>query len=282
MMRTVESPDAIRAAVREERAVGRSIALVPTMGALHEGHRSLIAAARAEHDVVILSIFVNPLQFDRTQDLDRYPRDLEADLDSARDVGVDLCFTPAPVAMYPDGEPVVRVDAGSLGGMLEGASRPGHFTGLATVVTKLLVLTCPDAAYFGEKDFQQLVVVRRLVADLCLPTVIVGRPIVREPDGLALSSRNRRLSVAEREAATVLHAAIVAGRSALASGAGRTEVEATMAGTVRAEPLARLDYAVVTGPSLEVPSEPLTGSLRLLIAAEVGPVRLIDNLEASV
>ncbi|MCU1495661.1 MAG: pantoate--beta-alanine ligase [Acidimicrobiaceae bacterium] len=280
-MRIIDEPGDVTATLRAERAAGRSVGLVPTLGALHQGHASLVAAARAAHDVVVLSVFVNPLQFDRADDLARYPRDLEADAAFAAAAGVDVCFAPSAHQMYPGGEPVVRVDPGRLGGVFEGASRPGHFSGVATVVTKLLALTAPDAAYFGEKDYQQLVIVRRLTADLSMPIEIVGCPTVREPDGLAVSSRNRRLSPRERSAAAVLHRALVEGRDAAAGGAARAEVESAMAKVVGSEPLATLDYVAVTDPVLEIPGDPLSGRLRLLVAAEVGPVRLIDNVEAS-
>jgi pantoate--beta-alanine ligase len=276
-VRVVAEPAELVALVRSARAAGRSVGLVPTMGALHEGHGALIAAARARHDLVVLSIFVNPLQFDRAEDLERYPRDAAGDETFAKAAGVDVCFAPSQDAMYAAGEPVVRVDAGRLGERLEGASRPGHFGGVATVVTKLLALAAADAAYFGEKDYQQLVVVRRLVADLSIPTEIVGCETVREPDGLALSSRNRRLSPPQRQAAAVLHRALEAGGLAIAKGASRAEAETAMAELVRAEPLAALDYAVVTDAELAVPPEPLTGPLRLLVAASFGAVRLIDN-----
>lgn len=280
-MKVVEAASDLVATVRDARRAGQSIGLVPTMGALHAGHGSLLARARARHDLVVLSMFVNPLQFDRSEDLERYPRDMASDVALALEAGADVCFAPSVGEMYPLGDPQVRVEPGSLGERFEGASRPGHFAGVATVVTKLLALGAPDAAYFGEKDYQQLVVVRRLVADLSLPVEVVGCPTVREEDGLALSSRNRRLSPAERAAATVLYRALLAGRDALAGSPRREEVEAAMARVVLAEPLATLDYAAVTAAGLADPGEPLAGALRLLVAAEVGPVRLIDNMEAT-
>ncbi len=197
----------------------------------------------------------------------------------ARAAGVKLVFAPSVSEMYPRGTPETRVEPGPLGDRLEGASRPGHFAGAATVVTKLLSLCGPCRAFFGEKDFQQLAVVRRLVADLDLDAEVVACPTVREPDGLACSSRNRWLGTGARRAAPVLFRALEAGRAAVLSGPGQsTEVEATMAAVVAAEPRARLDYAVVVDPvTLETPAS-LAGTLRLLIAADVGPVRLIDNL----
>ena len=280
-MRAIVASGELVAALRAERCAGASIGLVPTMGALHAGHTALVEAARQRHDLVVVSIFVNPLQFDRADDLERYPRDLGRDLDAAAGAGVDVCFAPSAGEMYPFGEPVVRVCTGALGAVLEGASRPGHFDGVATVVSKLLALVSPDAAYFGEKDYQQLVVVRRMVSDLSVPVEVVGCPTVREQDGLAMSSRNSRLAPQERRAATVVHRALQAGRDAVIAGSSLDEVTSTMAHTVEAEPRASLDYARVVTPQLEVPQEPLSRPLRLLVAAWVGQVRLIDNLEVA-
>ena len=230
-------------------------------------------------DVVVVSIFVNPLQFSSASDLARYPANLERDLVMAHQAGAGIVFAPSVGEMYPRGEPVTRVDPGPLGARLEGASRPGHFTGVATVVTKLLSLWGRCRAFFGEKDFQQLVIVRHMVADLDLDAEVVGCPTVREPDGLACSSRNRRLGTDDRRAAAVLFRALGAGSAAIVTGASHgAEVEATMAAVVAAEPRARLDYAVVVDPvTFESPPSP-AGELRLLIAADLGAVRLIDNL----
>jgi pantoate--beta-alanine ligase len=249
------------------------------MGAFHQGHLSLLRAAACECDVAAASIFVNPLQFHAPADLARYPSNLERDLALAQAAGVALVFAPSLSEMYPRGEPETRVLPGSLADRLEGASRPGHFSGVATVVTKLLSLCGPCRAFFGEKDFQQLAVVRRLVADLDLDAEIVGCPTVREPDGLACSSRNLRLGPDDRRAAAVLFKALGVGRAVLTAGARHsTEVESAMAAVVAAEPRARLDYAVVVDPiTFESPAL-LTGELRLLIAADLGRVRLIDNL----
>ncbi len=265
-------------AAREKGALG----FVPTMGAFHPGHMSLVAAAASQCDVVVVSIFVNPLQFSSAADLARYPANLERDLVMAQTAGVGIVFAPSVSEMYPRGEPETRVQPGPLADRLEGASRPGHFAGVATVVTKLLSLSGPCRAFFGEKDFQQLVVVRRLVADLDLDAEVVACPTVREPDGLACSSRNRRLGPENRRAAAVLFRALQAGRDAVVGG-GRSvgDVEATMARVVAAEPRARLDYAVVVDPVTFVSPASLAGELRLLIAARVGPVRLIDNLGVS-
>ncbi|HET8658198.1 MAG TPA: pantoate--beta-alanine ligase [Micromonosporaceae bacterium] len=258
------------------------VAVVLTMGALHEGHAALLAAARAGADHVIVTIFVNPLQFGPHEDLDRYPRTLEEDLEICRAVGVDLVFAPARDEVYPDGEPAVRVSPGPLGEQLEGASRPGFFHGVLTVVLKLLHLTRPHRAYFGEKDYQQLVLVRRMARDLDLPVEVCGVPTVREPDGLARSSRNRYLSPAEREAALALPRALAAGADAAAAGAGvegaLSAAHRVFAGTAEV----KLDYLVLTTPDLAPADAALAGPGRLLAAAWVGATRLIDNVPVMV
>jgi pantoate--beta-alanine ligase len=263
---------AFRAALDGERAAGRSVGLVPTMGALHEGHLSLMRRAAAECGAVAATVYVNPLQFGPAEDLSTYPRDLDGDATLAERAGVAHLFAPAVDEMFPV-PPLTTVHVAGLTEGGEGASRPGHFDGVATIVAKLFAIAGPCRAYFGEKDWQQLQVVRRMAADLSLPVEVVACPTVREPDGLALSSRNRHLSADERRAAPVLHRALEAGRALVA--AGRTDpedVRRAMAGVVAAEPLARLDYveAAADGP----------GALRLLVAARVGATRLIDNLEA--
>jgi pantoate--beta-alanine ligase len=266
------------------RALGRTVGLVPTMGALHEGHLSLLRAAAADCDVVALTIFVNPLQFGAGEDLSAYPRPLERDLELAEEAGADVVFTPSTDEMYS--EPTlstVHVDQLTLG--MEGASRPTHFDGVTTVVTKLFNIAGPSRAYFGEKDFQQLAVVRRMAADLDQPVTVIGCPIVREPDGLAMSSRNIYLSSAEREAATVISRALRAGAAMISAGeSDPAVVEAHMASIIEAEPLAELDYAVVVDPdSLLTPAELLGGTnVRLLMVAKVGSPRLLDNLGVDV
>ncbi len=281
-MRVFEDPVAFRRALDRARAGGDRVGLVPTMGALHPGHRSLMARAAAECGHVAVSIFVNPLQFDRPEDLARYPRDLVADLGYCEALGVPTVFAPSAQAMFPAGA-VTTVSVAGFGDRWEGRSRPGHFDGVATVVAKLFCLAGPCAAYFGEKDFQQLALVRRMAADLSMPVEIVACPTVRDPDGLALSSRNVLLSPREREAAPVLRRALDAGCAAVADGEDRPEAVASlMSGLIEAEPLARLGYAAaVDAADLAVPtscSEP--EALRLLVAAEIGPVRLIDNCAA--
>jgi pantoate--beta-alanine ligase len=238
----------------------------------------LIDRARATDDVVAVSIFVNPWQFNDASDFALYPRSLDADLAVADTSGVDVVFAPAVAEMYPAGEPLVRVDPGVLGGRLEGASRPGHFVGVATVVAKLFAIFEADRAYFGEKDYEQLALVRRLVLDLSFGVEIVACPTVREVDGLALSSRNARLTVDQRAAAPVLYRSLVAGREMLESGARASAVDFEMRAVISGEPSAVVNYAEVRdAATLEEPSAAST-ALRLLVAATFGEIRLIDNL----
>ena len=268
----------LRRTLDMERRVGRTIGLVPTMGFLHEGHASLMRRAAEETDVVVASIFVNPLQFGPTEDLGAYPRDLERDTRIAAESGVDLLFVPDVLEMYP--QPVVTtVEVGELSDRFDGESRPGHFAGVATVVAKLFNIVGACTAYFGEKDFQQLAVVRRMAADLSWPAKVVGCATVRDPDGVALSSRNGYLTPDERAAAPVVHQALQAGVAAVQSGdRDPASVRARMADVVAEEPLAELDYvAVVEANSLAVP-EALSGDLRLLAAVRLGRARLIDNV----
>jgi len=267
---------------REELAdalstAGGRIGFVPTMGALHAGHAALLRTAReavGSDAPVVVSIFVNPMQFGPGEDLDRYPRTLEQDLDVCAAAGVDLVFVPAVDTVYPDGEPLVTVDPGPLARMLEGASRPTHFHGVLTVVAKLLGLVRPDVAVFGEKDYQQLALIRRMVSDLCLGVDVVGTPTVREPDGLALSSRNAYLDPAARRSALALSAALLAARDA--AGRGPDQALAAARAVLGAAPGVDLDYLELTGPDLG--PAPSTGEARLLVAARVGSTRLIDNV----
>jgi len=255
-----------------------TIGLVPTMGALHEGHRSLIRAARLACDASAVSIFVNPLQFGPLEDFDRYPRSLAQDLRLCQSAGVDAVFIPRAQEMYPpDFETAVSVQR--LTRRYEGLSRPGHFGGVTTVVMKLLNIVRPDKAFFGQKDYQQTVVVERLVKDLNLDTEIVVRPTVREPDGLALSSRNRQLSPEERKAATVLYRALSDGRELIRAGERSVKkVEAAMTRLIWAEPLARLDYLAVADPTTLDEVRSVRGRVVLLLAVWIGKSRLIDNL----
>jgi pantoate--beta-alanine ligase len=252
----------------------RSIALVPTMGALHEGHRSLMRSAAELADVVVVSIFVNPLQFGANEDLDRYPRTETADLEICAGEGVALVFAPTPDVVYPT-QPTVTVHAGALGEQYEGASRPGHFDGVLTVVAKLFNLVMPDLALFGEKDYQQLALIRQMVHDLDVPVHVVGAPTVRETDGMALSSRNRYLSSDQRDAALAISRALTAGAMASTPHDAMTAAQAA----IDAEPRLRLDYLrLVDAETLEPVGATFAGAARLLIAAYAGTTRLIDNL----
>ena len=270
---------AVREAHDSTRTWGGVVGLVPTMGYLHAGHASLVAAARAECDHVTVTVFVNPLQFGQAEDLATYPRDLARDVATADEAGADLVFAPATEEMYPNGPPATTVSVKGVTSLWEGASRPGHFDGVATVVAKLFAIAGPCRAYFGEKDYQQLQVVRRMAADLDLPVDVVACPTVREHDGLALSSRNVHLGPEERAAATVLRRALDAGIAAVQGGErDPRRVDAAMADVVAGEPLAELDYAaIVHHDTLDVPARLEPGEYRLLIAAKVGKPRLIDN-----
>ncbi|WP_375483937.1 pantoate--beta-alanine ligase [uncultured Mycobacterium sp.] len=259
---------------RALRHTGRRVMLVPTMGALHDGHLSLIRAAkRVPGSVVVVSIFVNPLQFGADEDLDAYPRTIDDDLALLRDQGVEVAFTPTVAAMYPNG-PRTAVHPGPLGSDLEGAARPTHFAGMLTVVLKLLHIVRPDRVFFGEKDYQQLVLVRQMVTDLNLDVQVVAVPIIREHDGLAMSSRNRYLDPAQREAAAALSAAMVAGRHAASS--GTSAALAAARAVLDSVPSIAVDYLqvrdTVLGPA------PSCGPGRLMVAARVGNTRLLDNI----
>ena len=280
-MLTVDTIAEVRERLDAARGDGKRVGFVPTMGYLHDGHRSLMAAARREADVVVTSIFVNPLQFAPTEDLAAYPRDLERDSAMAEGEGVDLLFVPSGDEMYPDGEVRTTVTVAAVSEPLEGRARPSHFAGVATVVAKLFAIVGPCSAYFGEKDWQQIAVVRQMVGDLSIPVDVVACPTVREPDGLAMSSRNAYLTPEERAAAPMVHATLQAGRADIDAGErDAAKVRALMADLVAAEPLAELDYAeVVDAHTLEV-VDPLAGELRLLAAVRFGRARLIDNLAA--
>lgn len=263
-MRTERTVAGVRSALGEPRARGRRIGLVPTMGAFHDGHRSLIGAAREACDVVVVSLFVNPSQFNDPADLERYPRDEAADSRDAEAAGVDLLFAPSPEQLYPPGFDT-WVEPGELATVLEGAARPGHFRGVATICAKLFSIVAPDVAFFGQKDAQQVAVVKRLVADLNLRLEITAVPTVRDPDGLALSSRNRFLSPDERAGALALPRALEAGLAAHHAGA---DAVAAARSVLEAEPGLGIDYVAVAdfdGPTL-------------VAAIRVGSTRLIDNI----
>lgn len=266
--------------LRRALADAGTTALVPTMGALHEGHLSLMRIARERARTVVVSIFVNPLQFGPDEDFDRYPRDLEGDTALCAREGVDVVFAPATGTMYPAGPPAVTVEAGEMGARLEGASRPGHFTGVLTVVAKLFHLVRPDLAVFGEKDAQQIALVRRMVADLDLPVEIVGAPILRDPDGLASSSRNVYLSADERASALALSRSLEAARGAAGAGAAavRAAAAAVLAEAAAARPPVRLDYLALVDPAtFTEAADGHRGDAVLALAARVGSTRLIDN-----
>ena len=282
-MRIVETPEEMQALSRGWRRRGRTVGFVPTMGALHEGHLSLARAARAENDVFVASIFVNPLQFGSREDLDRYERPFERDSRRLEEAGCDVLFAPSTEAMYGSGDrggSQTVVEVGELGRVLEGAVRPGHFRGVATIVAKLFNVVAPGRAYFGEKDYQQLKVIQSMVRDLFFDVEVVPGPTVREPDGLAMSSRNARLSPDEREASVALYRALKEGAS-LAEGGERNAkalVEA-MRRSVETHSLVELQYiAVVDAETLEPLSELDGRPARALIAASVGGTHLIDNL----
>ncbi|WIY05023.1 pantoate--beta-alanine ligase [Amycolatopsis mongoliensis] len=273
-LNTFTSPEQMSQVSRALHGVGRKLALVPTMGALHAGHRELIRRAkRLPNNVVATSIFVNPLQFGEGEDFEAYPRPLENDLAVLTEDGVEIAFTPSADALYAEGA-AVTVHPGPLGGELEGAVRPGHFAGVLTVVAKLFNLLRPDYALFGEKDYQQLVLIKRMVRDLNIDTHVIGVPTVRERDGLALSSRNVYLTPEQREDAIVLSAALTAGGFVGRDGADA--VLETAWKTLAARPAVEVDYLELRGTDLG--PAPVDGEARLLIAARVGSTRLIDNV----
>jgi pantoate--beta-alanine ligase len=263
---------------RALRHTGRRVMLVPTMGALHEGHRALVRAAKlVPGSVVVVSIFVNPLQFGAGEDLDAYPRTLDDDLMLLRGEGVEIVFAPTAAAMYPNGLRTT-VRPGPLAAELEGGSRPTHFTGVLTVVLKLLQIVRPDRVFFGEKDYQQLVLIRQMVADLNLDVAVVGVPTVREVDGLAMSSRNRYLDPVQRELAATLSAALVAG--AHAASAGAQAALGAARSVLDAAPAIEVDYLELRDAELGPPQANRPG--RLLIAARLGSTRLLDNIAIEV
>ncbi|MGI8663128.1 MAG: pantoate--beta-alanine ligase [Acidimicrobiales bacterium] len=282
MTTTVDTIAEARTILDDGRAQGRTVGLVPTMGYLHAGHRSLMERSVAGNGITMVTLFVNPLQFAADEDLGAYPRDLGRDTEMCEAAGVDVLLTPSVEEMYPAGLPTLTtVTVAELGDSMEGASRPTHFAGVATVVAKLLAIAGPCAAYFGEKDWQQLAVVRRMAGDLSFPVDVVGCATVREPDGLALSSRNAYLTPDERAAAPVVHAALVAGADAITAGErDPVVIRSLVAERIAAQRLAALDYAEVVDAETLRPVRPLVGELRLLAAARFGRARLIDNVGA--
>ncbi len=274
-----ESIEAVRSQVAVAKAAGLSVGFVPTMGALHRGHATLVEEATKACDYVVVSIFVNPTQFGPNEDFSRYPRTFVADRAVCEEAGADLIFLPDVATMYPPGPPATFVEVPGLSDVFEGAIRPGHFRGVATVVLKLFGIVCPNLAFFGQKDFQQQLVLRRMVTDLNFPVQLVTVPTVREDDGLAMSSRNRYLSAEERQAARVLSQALRLAEDAVRSGERSADrVRQILASTVQSERLATLDYGDVVDALTLEPLTDLTGRRAVaLLAARVGPARLIDN-----
>ena len=276
-MKTVRTIGEVRAHVADARHAGKRVGLVPTMGAFHAGHEALMRAARAQCDEVIVSLFVNPTQFNEPSDLDAYPRTEESDAATAERLGVDVLFAPPVAEMYPEGfATTIRVDG--LGSVLEGVQRGrGHFDGVCTVVCKLFTIVAPDVAYFGQKDAQQVVVIRRMARDLNLPVRIATVPTVREADGLALSSRNQRLGPADRERALALRRGLDAVRAAIETGV-TDPTHATAAGRAIMEAAGvPADYLSIVDPDTLDPVERVDGRVLVVVAARVGPARLIDN-----
>jgi pantoate--beta-alanine ligase len=270
----------IRAQVAEPRRRGALVGLVPTMGALHEGHARLIETARRECEVVVVSLFVNPTQFGPNEDYSRYPRTFDADRDLCDSAGAAAIFAPSAETMYPNGQLGTFVELPELSDIFEGASRPGHFRGVATVVMKLLQIVSPDRAFFGQKDYQQLLVIERMVQDLNVPVLIRQVPTVRAEDGLALSSRNRYLDADDRRAATVLWRSLQAAADAVRGGErDASRVRQILQSTIKSEVRAKLDYAEVADAATLQPVSQLspTQAAVALVAARVGPARLIDN-----
>jgi pantoate--beta-alanine ligase len=281
-LQLIRQPAGWRAFLEYRRAAGARVGVVPTMGALHAGHLSLIRRAAGQCDVVTVTDYVNPLQFGPTEDLSAYPRDLERDCRLADEAGAGSVFAPATEDLWPR-SPCTSVCVEGLTDRMEGASRPGHFEGVATVVTKLLSLAGSCWAYFGEKDYQQLAVIRRLAADLSLPVEVIGCPTVRDPDGLALSSRNAYLTASERAAAPALYYALLAGKRAIEEdGVSDTGlVDKTMATALARQPLFELDYVAVADPDDLTRPDRIRAEVRLLMAARIGRARLIDNITAT-
>lgn len=274
-MKTVSEIAEIKKLVYQWKSKDRSIGLVPTMGFLHAGHESLIEKARAENDVVIVSNFVNPTQFSANEDLNSYPRNLEADCKLCESLGVDLMFTPTPEGMYDN--PLTFVDINLLSDELCGKSRPTHFRGVCTVVTKLFNITKPTKAYFGQKDAQQLIIIKKMARDLNFDIEIIGCPIVREKDGLAMSSRNAYLNPKERKVATCLSKSIALGESIIKKGLPARELKDRMEKIIKGEPLAKMDYLEIVDLNTLQPVECINDSVLVAMAVHFGKTRLIDN-----
>ncbi len=281
MTKLVETLAEIRKKTAQARGEGRSIGFVPTMGALHDGHTALLHQCRRESNLAVASIFVNPTQFGPGEDFNRYPRTLPEDLERCLQAGIDLVFAPSPAELYPNGLGSTYAEVPNLTTCLEGASRPGHFRGVATVVLKLFLAVTPDRAYFGRKDYQQLLVIRRLVEDLLLPVEVRDHPTVREPDGLAMSSRNRYLSPDQRQKAGVLHHALVQARNAVLGGIHDADrVRQILHQTLESSEGVVVDYAEVADAQTLEPLDRLSERQAIaLVAARLGATRLIDNMQ---
>ena len=276
-MQVFDTVSGLRKFLAAHRAASKRIGLVPTMGYLHTGHLSLVQAARRECDVVVMSIFVNPKQFGPQEDFATYPRDMEGDLRQAREAGVDAVFAPSVEEMYPL-DFLTEVAVHELTAPLCGASRPGHFNGVTTVVAKLFNIVGPDRAYFGQKDYQQVTVLRKMATDLCMPLEVITCPTVREPDGLAMSSRNAYLNPTERQAALVLSRALHLAEERLAQGERQgARLTATLCDCIAKEPLARIDYVAVCDPDTLREVEQISGTVLVALAVYIGKTRLIDN-----
>ncbi|MDO5580653.1 MAG: pantoate--beta-alanine ligase [Planctomycetia bacterium] len=274
----IHDPKELQSRLAELRKQGKKIGLVPTMGALHYGHLSLAIAAKEENDISVVSIFVNPKQFAPNEDFDKYPRILEKDLDLLEQIGVDFAFVPSSSDMYPVGFDA-NVHVGGVSEILEGSFRPTHFDGVATVVLKLFLITGADTAYFGQKDFQQVAVVRKMVRDLNVPIDIVSCPIIREKDGLALSSRNRYLSEEERKSALILYEALGQAEFMIHSGTrNAAAVKAELRRMIEAVPDAEIDYIEIADPASLIEMENIAGNVVVLLAVRIGKTRLIDNM----
>ena len=275
-MDVIKLPADVQACIRQQRQAGRTVGVVPTMGALHDGHLSLVEAARTECDFVVTTIFVNPTQFGPGEDFDKYPRTMDTDLELCASAGTDLVFTPSVDDMYPPNS-CSTVVVSDITRVLEGQSRPTHFDGVTTIVAKLFNITLPDRAYFGQKDYQQQLVIQRMVQDLNWPLKVVTCPIVREYDGLAMSSRNRYLSAQERNRALVLSGTLKWAQKAASSGRNAVEVQKEMAKRLQSVDGLELDYAVVADPKTLRPAESHAATAVALLAVRVGATRLIDN-----
>ena len=279
-MQVTKTVEETRKQIKQWKIEGKTIGLVPTMGFLHEGHASLIRKCREQNDIVVVSDFVNPTQFGPNEDLEAYPRDFERDSKLCESLGADLIFAPSPEDMYHDPHAFVSID--TLSETLCGKTRPIHFKGVCTVVTKLFHIVAPDRAYFGEKDAQQLAIIRKMVKDLNFDIEIVGCPIVREEDGLAKSSRNTYLNDKERQAALCLSRAVKTGKEVIYTGADAKEVLNPMKAIIEAEPLARIDYVMMVDALTMQPIEKADRDVLVAMAVYIGKTRLIDNFSYGV